>query len=323
MANAGAGTLWNDPNLAGKLFTASDESTPLLSMIGGLNGGKLTGNQDFDCTQEYAHEALAQPSINETASLTAPTAITFVREPFRNTTQIFHEQVSLSYARLANQNRLQATEVSTSGYAYYDAANTNPIQSELDFQIATALKHVARDVEYTFINGVYAQATAANVAATTRGLMACAVAGSTTVAAGSAALSKTLLNQLFRTMYAAGATFTMPVIFVNAFQKQQISALYGYAPTDRNIGGVNVNVIETDFGKIGIALSKYMATSSLLVADVAYISPVFQNVPNKGNLFYEPLSKTGAGESGQIFGMIGLDHAAYWLHGSITGLTTS
>lgn len=323
MPNTTAGTLWNDPNLTGALFTASAEDTPLLTMAGGLTGGRSTSNQDFDVTQEYAHETLAVPAITETASLTAPTAITFVRTPYRNTTQIFHEQVSLSYVRLANQGRLQATEVSTSGYAYYSRDEINPIQSELDFQIATALKHVARDVEYTLIQGSYVQATSAAVAAKTRGLMECASNASNTVAAASADLSKTLINNLLRTMYANGAPFTNPVIMVNAFQKQQLSDIYGYAPTDRNVGGVNIKQIETDFGNFGVVLSRYMDTNDFLIVDMAYVAPVFQNVPDKGLLFYEPLSKTGAAESGQIFGMIGLDHGPYWVHGSITGLSTS
>lgn len=324
MSNAAAATLWNDPNLTGALFTASDESTPLLTMIGGLTGGgKSTDNQDFPVTQEYAHEALAVPAITETASLTAPTAITFVRTPYRNTTMIFHEQVSASYVKLANAGRLQATEVSTSGYAYYSPAETNPIQSELDFQISVALKHIARDVEYSFIQSSYVQATAASVAAKTRGLMECASDVSNTIAAGGNGLNKTLLDQLWRTMYTNGAEFGMPVVFVNAFQKQMISSIYGYAPTDRNIGGLNIQTIETDFGRMGVSLSRYMDTDDLLVADVSVIAPVFQQVPGKGLLFYETLSKTGAAESGQIFGMIGLDHGPKWAHGTITGLATS
>jgi hypothetical protein len=40
-------------------------------------------------------------------------------------------------------------------------------------------------------------------------------------------------------------------------------------------------------------------------------------------LFYEPIAKLGAGEQGQIFGQIGLDHGPGIMHGSITGLATS
>ena len=37
----------------------------------------------------------------------------------------------------------------------------------------------------------------------------------------------------------------------------------------------------------------------------------------------EPLAKTGAGEKYQIFGQIGLDYGAEFLHGKITGLATT
>jgi hypothetical protein len=40
-------------------------------------------------------------------------------------------------------------------------------------------------------------------------------------------------------------------------------------------------------------------------------------------MFYEELSKSGANESGQIFGQLGLDHGPGFMHGTITGLATS
>jgi hypothetical protein len=46
-------------------------------------------------------------------------------------------------------------------------------------------------------------------------------------------------------------------------------------------------------------------------------------VPEKGVLFFEELSKTGASEKGQLFGMLGLDYGPEEYHGKITGLTTS
>lgn len=326
MANITGGSIgdsWALKNYVGELFTADAENTPLLTMIGGLTGGRMTGNSDFPIDQEYSYETAAQPAITETASLTAPNPVTYVRSPVSNTTQIFHKAVALSYVKLAQKDRLTATEVSTSGYGYYNPNDVNPIQSELDWQIARTLSQVANDVEVTFIDGTYVQSTGVGVAAKTRGLMECASDVSNTIAAAGALNSKTLINQLLRTMYGNGARFQNAVIFVNAFQKQVLSGIYGYAPTDRNIGGVNIKQIETDFGNFGIQLSRYMGTDDLLVADLAFVSPVFQEVPGKGLLFYEPLSKTGAKESGQIFGMIGLDHGPKFMHGSITGLATS
>jgi len=103
--------------------------------------------------------------------------------------------------------------------------------------------------------------------------------------------------------------------------KQRISALYGFAPTDRNVGGVNIEQIETDFGPIGIVLSRFAPANTVLAIEVSVCAPVFQPVPGKGVLFYEPLSKTGASESGQIFGQIGLDHGPAFMHGVLGNVT--
>lgn len=311
MANQAAGTVWNLNNYFGELFTASRLQTPVLTMSGGLTGGKQTDNFEFPVDQLYAHEAAAQPAITETASLTAPTAISYLRTQDKNVVQIHHEQISLSYARMSTIGRLSG--ISTAG------VTSNP-PSELDWQIAKGLEKIARDVEYSFIQGAYQIATSAAVANKTRGLNA---AASTTASASSAALSKPLIQALLKAMYDAGAVFANPVFIVNSFQKQMLSTIYAYAPMDRNVGGVNIKQIETDFGNIGVVLDSFQAAGTLLCADMAVVSPVSCVTPGKGNMFYEPLAKTGAGESGQLFGQIGLDHGPGFMHGTITSLATS
>lgn len=313
MANVAAGTVWNLPNYTGELFTSDLVSTPFLSMIGGLTGGMMTDNFEFPTDSQYNHETAAQPAITETASLTAPTAISYVRGQNKNVTQIFHEKVSISYVRQSNQGRL--TGINT-------AEAQNNVPSEKDFQIARALEKIARDVEYSFLNGAYQIATSATVANKTRGMIElCTV---NTVAASSAALSKPLMDTLLLEMFNNGAQFRNMVIFCGGFQKQKLSGIYGYAPADRNVGGVNIKQIETDFGNIGVAdPHRFMPAGTLLIADMSVIAPVFQPVPGKGNLFYEELAKTGAAEEGQIFGQIGLDHGPAFMHGTLTGLATS
>jgi len=311
MANvAGQGTVWNLPNYAGELFTADAINTPLLNMIGGLSGGAQTANFEFPIASTYAMPAAAQPAITETASLTAPAAVGFVRDQLTNVTQIFQEKVSISYAKMSNPGRLAG--LNTAG------ANDN-VPSEKDFQIARALEKIARDIEYTCLNGVYALSTSAAVANKSRGLISLCATGNT-VAAASAQLTKAMIQTLLKTMFTNGAVFKDMVIWVNAFQKQMLSALYGYAPTDRKVGGVDIKQIETDFGSFGIALNRFMPADTLLVSDMSVITPVFQPVPEKGNFFYETLAKTGASEDGQIFGQFGLDHGVATVHGSITGL---
>lgn len=311
MANVGAGTTWNLPNYIGEIFTSDFEKTPILSMSGGLNGVKQTNNFEFPIDQQYDHETAAQPAITETASLTAPTAISYVRAQTKNVCQIFHEQVSLSYEKLANAGRLLG--INTSG------TNVNPA-NEMDFQTATALKKIARDAEFTLIQGTYQIATDAGTANKTRGLNA---AAATTVAAGSVDITKIMIDSLLKAMYDAGAEFGNMVFCVNSWNKQKISDVYAYAPQDRNVGGVNIKQVETDFGNIGVLLDPFQLASVVGVYDLNHVSVVSQPVPGKGHMFYEALAKTGAAEKGQIFGKLGLDHGPTFMHGKITGTSTS
>lgn len=313
----GTGTTWNLPNYAGELFTASPTQTPFLSMIGGLSGGKKTNNDEFATGQVYAFPDAAQPAISEQASETAPTASALVREQKTNVTQIFHETIALTYAKQANSGKLSG--LNTAGQ------NANPV-SELDWQVAQRLKKIARDVEYTFLNGLYVRSTGVTVANKTRGMIALESGeGGTNVAAGDAALSINLLKQLYKAMADAGAVFGNMVLFCGSDQKQRITSLYenqlGYnTPAQRNVAGMNITKIETDFFEMGVCYDPFMPADTILIADVSACAPVFQDVPGKGVLFLEDLAKTGAADRKQIYGEIGLDHGPAFLHGVITGL---
>lgn len=313
MGNVAAGTVWNLPNYVGDLFTADAVSTPFLSMIGGLTGGLETENFEFPTDSQYAHEALAQKSITETGSLTAPTAVSFVRDQSKNVTQIFHEKVSISYVKMSNRKRLSG--INTGG------ADTEI--SEKDFQIAGALESIARQIEWHFLNGAYAIAGNAGQPNQTRGMLELCV-GKNSVAAGNTLLTKAWMDQLLLEMFTNGAKFKNLIAFCGGFQKTRLSNIYGYAPTDRNIGGTNVKQIETDYGNISIAPPHaFMPATALLLVELSACAPVSQPVPGLGNFFYEQLAKTGAAEEGQIFGQMGLDHGPAFLHGSLTGLATA
>lgn len=65
-------------------------------------------------------------------------------------TQIFHESVAVSYAKESNMGTLSGVNIANQ--------EANPI-NELDFQVAAKMQKVNRDIEYTFINGVFAKAT--------------------------------------------------------------------------------------------------------------------------------------------------------------------
>ncbi len=316
MANVnGTGTVFNLPNFAGQIYTATPAVTPFLNLIRG-NAVK-TDNFQFATGVEYSHEAASQPAITEAASQTAPTALSYVRSQNTNVTQIFHEKVSVTYAKQSNSGRL-------AGITGTGMENSAP--NELDFQTARALEKIARDIEHTFINGVYNLASASNQANKTRGMLA--AADTTAIDLQNGVLTQTVLNNAYKAAYDAGADFTDMVLICNSTVKQFLSIIYGgqagfNLPDSRNVGGMNLQTVETDFGVLRIMLNRFMPTNALLGVDVSCVRPVEQEVPDKGNFFREPLSKIGAAEEYQIFGQIGLDHGPSWKHFKITNIKVS
>lgn len=323
MANVAAGTLWNLPNLAGQLFTPSHADTPFLDRI---TGAADVNSPEFAMSSSYDLESAAQPAITETASLTAPTAVSYVRSNEKNVCQIFQSQVSLSYAKMSDAQRLQRVEVGTSGYAY-DEAGSNPVSNELAFQVQTHMDQMKVAMEYTFLNGDYQLATSAAVAYKTRGL----ITGSTTntVAASSADITKAIMDSLFKEMadngaFSQGGNMT---IFCNSWNKQKLTAAYEYAPTDRFQGGTAINKIYTDFGEMDIVFVPRVPAATIAVVNTSKLGLVFQPVAGKptseGRVILEPLSKTGAGEKWQLYSQAGIDYGSSYFHGTVTGTSTS
>ena len=318
------GSIWSLPNFSGELFTADAINTPFLTMIGGLtNGGFVTDNFEFPTASQYAFPAAAQPAITEAASTVAPVLVLpqnpplqnqmFVRNQVSNVTQIFQESIALSYVKQSNAGRMSGLNT---------AGQRNNMADELAEQQKLKLQKIARDVEFSFIQGVYNLAANQNQANQTRGMIAaCALPGGTVQNGNGAQLSLPLMQAFFLALHNAGATFSNLILYLGGGIKQRLSALYGFAPTDRNVGGVNIKQIETDFGPVGVVLSRFAAANSVLAIEVSVCKPVFQPVPKKGVLFYEPLGKTGAADGGYIFGQIGLDHGPAFMHGFLANVT--
>ena len=319
MANVNAvATSWNCPNYTGELYLIGANQTPFLNMIGGLQGGGIRTVADFQfpLAQPWALEPVGQPAVSEDTSVTAPNPWTYVRDQDVNTVQIFHRAVTVSYAKQSVVGQVVADATTN----LIDITGIQPVQNEKDFQISAHMRQIAVNVDFTFLNGQYAQATSSSVAAKSRGII---TAINSNVGASGATLDKPLMDELLRLMATNGAEFANVVIFCNAFQKQKLSDIYGYAPQDRNVGGYNINQIETDFAVLGVVWAPNVPVGTLLIADLSVCAPVFLPVPEKGVLFYEELSKAGAAEKGQIYGQIGLDYGPEEYHGSITNLATS
>ena len=289
--------------MRGQLFEVGGSNNVFLQMIGGLNGGYTVNAADFPMSSDWTLDAGAQPAITETGSLTAPANNNYTRNQNLNTTQIYMESIYVSYAKLSTPGAI-LTDLSN-GLA---AAGGNQVQNEVDFQIMASLKQMARDVNYTFINGTYVQATDASTAAKTGGMIEGITTYSGIGTGGSSALQKEDINNLLINMAEGGAPMDNMVAICPAVQKVALSTLYGVQPRDWNVGGVDITRIETDFGPIGVVFDADVPVDTILFADMAHIKPVFCPVPGKGVLFYEELARTGAGVKGQMYAQIGLDY---------------
>ncbi len=303
-------------NYSGMLFNKGNTRTPLSSVIG--SKAKTTNHVEFVTGQEYtAGGDGAQPAISETASLTAPDATVTTREQKTNVTQIFQEAVGISYAKQSNMGTLSGLNVVNQ--------QENPM-NELDFQVAAKLQKVNRDIEYTFINGVYNKATSDATVNKTRGLVSAIT--SNTMAMAKKPLGLWDIAEMVKTIYGANAPTEGLCLWCDAVMLFQINADavqngLTVVPAAREINGIALSSVVTPIGVVYLHLGECLPAGTALLLNLDVIAPVYQPVPGKGNFFLEPLAKTGAGEKYQLFGQLGLDHGPEWYHGKFTGISTN
>lgn len=300
-------------NYSGMLFNKGNTRCPLSSIIGGR--AKTTNHVEFVTGQEYSGGgAGSQPAISETASLSAPEATTVTREQKTNVTQIFMESVGISYAKQSNMGTLSGINIANQ--------QANPM-NELDFQVAAKMQKVRRDIEYTFINGVYNKATSDDTINKTRGLVSAVTTNVTTM--GSKALGLWDIADMVKKIYGANAPTDGLVLWCDAVTLFQVNADavqngLTVVPAARNINGIQLSSVVTPIGVVYLYLGECLPSGTALLLNTDVIAPVYQPVPGKGNFFLEQLAKTGAGEKYQLFGQIGLDHGPEWYHGKFTGI---
>jgi hypothetical protein len=306
----------SDVNYLGKLFLIGATQTPFLNMIGGLTGGgKTYPSFNFPISQPWTLRAADQSTAvkSEDTSISDVTPLTRTRTQVYNTCQIMKYPYAVSFAK-------QSTFGEISGVAI--AGQTQPVTDELGFQRMAALRQLAVDLEYSFLRGAYVAQSAGETVAKTQGIIAACAAGSNTTSASSGALSAALIRTTLLEAFTNGAPFVNMVMFLNGFQKQALSQLYGYAPEDRLVGGVNINQIYTDFGVLGVVVDPYMPTDTILFADMSVISPVF--CPSEGQVIRDtPVAMTTAQTGGFLYTQVGLDFGPETYHATLTNLATS
>ncbi len=319
-------TTFELPNFVGELFSLVPTQTPLLSMSGGLTGGKSVNTKEFT----WQVEDNVAAAINNTALEGAdPVPSTIIRQEVKNVLEIHQEGVSISYTKQAAVGQLGAGGDALGDNAGYsiDAANilgNQPVTSEISHQLALKISKVARDVELSFLSGVYAYPVDNVTERQTQGVLTAIATHDTTFATDIRTSLNAMLAGMYETEFAV-APLIQPVLFMNGTTKTQLSIEYtnnlGLADRSRTIGGVNVETIVTDFGTFGVVLDRYMPVDEIALLDLSVIAPCFLPIPGKGHFFTEPLAKTGAFDIFQLYGEIGIEYGPEQYHGLINTIT--
>jgi len=141
-----------------------------------------------------------------------------------------------------------------------------------------------------------------------------------------APLSETAVLDLMQDVWSNGGIMESETatLMCNATLKRALTKVFitnkDYQEVSRTVGGVNVQTIETDFGRLNLMLNRHMPTSVVSVVSLEECSPVFLPIPGKGYLFVEELARSGAAEKRQIYGEIGLKYGNERKHGKILNL---
>lgn len=140
-------------------------------------------------------------------------------------------------------------------------------------------------------------------------------------------LTTDLFEDLAQQVYDQGGLREgLGTVAVNSTQKRALTAAYRTAGTtdlyvgSRNIAGVNLQQIETNFGTLLVMLDADIPQDAIVLCSLEQLTPAFLNFPGKGNFFEEPLAKTGSADRVQIYGEIGLEYGNEKAHGVLRGL---
>lgn len=319
----GMGTTFNLPNYVGELFAISPEDTPFLTAIGGLTGGRVADAALFTWSTYDLRDADAGRQALEGAN--APTAEARVRGTGHNVLEIHHEAIDISYSKKSFTGQYASTGSANSQQV--GVSGSNPVLDEEAFQIEVALKQIARDVAKGFIQGQFANPADNSSPRKTRGLSQ-AIATNVTQA-NNAALTEAMVLDTMQLAWEQGglAEGETRTIICNALQKRRLTKIFitdkGYIEASRNVGGVNLQTFETDFGKCNIMLDRYAYTDEVLFVSLEECAPRFAEVPGKGFLFVEDLAKIGSSDRKQIYGEIGLEYGLETHHAKIANLNTA
>jgi len=285
----------------------------------------------FPISNNYTPGGGAQTTVSEdTAKSDAAANIVTLAQTY-NVCQIQWYHVESTFKKESMSGQFSGLNVDANGVAL----------SNIAFQKKAGLTKLAKDLEFSLIQGSYTGETNSGTNTTMRGLKE-AIA-TNTVAAGSKKLEKGMIEELVREMEASGAPFMDPVVLCGAFNIQQLSDIYGYAPPDRTMGGVYIkDFMVPGAGGSGVLTAMYSPqcpTDEIYIVERAVCAPVFCPVPaavdgirvgqrfdesaNGVEVGYYEKPQLGAVVGGFLYMQPSFDYGPEMYHGSITGLATS
>jgi hypothetical protein len=154
-------------NFTGELFKVGGQRTPLLSAVGGLNGGKVLNSTFWQIQVEDNAIVNSEPTKAQEGS-TPTEYLGRDRAAYTYVTQIFHKGVQMTYTALASTQNQNPFDLSANIVNSSDGDGTttagdklalfggSPVADEFAFQMEKAMEKVAREVEWFVFNGTFA-----------------------------------------------------------------------------------------------------------------------------------------------------------------------
>jgi len=314
-------------NYRGLLFAYGSNNTPFLSSIAGKS--KRSRAWTIPISNNYTPGGGAQTVVSEDTAKSDAVATTVELAQTVNVCQIQWRHVESTFRK----------ESVSGQYSGVNADGFGESLTNIAFQKKVNLIALAKDLEFSMLQGAYVAEGTSATATSMRGFKN--AISTNTVAAGSKQLEKTMIEELVREMVASGAPFMDPVVICGAFQIQRLSDIYGYAPMDRNMGGVYIkDFMVPGAGGSGILTAMYspqMPVDQIYIAERAVCAPVFCPVPpsTEGiqigqrmdagvasglDVGYYVKGQTAAVAAGFLYMQPSFDYGPEMYHGSITGL---
>ena len=336
-------------NFTGELFKVGGQRTPLLSAVGGLNGGKTLNSTYWQFQVDDDAKVTDEPTKGGEGG--APTEyLGRKRAAYTYVTQIFHKGVQMTYTALASTGNQNPFDLSANAIEFSDGQGGttagdklalfggSAVADEFAVQMEKAMTKLAREVEWFLFNGSFSDGAHATAGSGTREMWGidhwvnqnknssntaalnplggnCYYNDTVGDGSGSAqVLSFDAIAGAMKLLYDAHAPLRQPVLCVSPKQLLDLNTeLIGgnvgitgaIIPRDRNVAGIDIDTVVTPFGSIGLMVidPDIMPTGTSFILDLAFIQPVFTNIPGYGTVFVRDIDQDANARVGKAIYM--------------------